>query len=371
MRIKGSYILAVLITLALAAWLATGDITIGGQRDSGADAAPRQETAEAEAQKPFAVRVRTFAAEERVAHLTVTGRTEAETRLQVKTETAGLVEALPLAKGASVKAGDLVCRIEEGARPAMVLQAEAALAQAELDHEAAVKLSSSGFAADTRVRALKAARDAAQAALAQEKLDLARTEIKAPFDGVIEERDADVGDYLTVGAPCVTLTTRDPILIVGQVSERDIASLEPAMTATVTLVTGETVKARIRFISPSADIATRTFRVELEAANPHGALRDGVTAKIDIPLKPVRAHRLSPGYLTLDDNGNVGVRSVDADDIVRFNKVAVLGDEAGKVWVARLPETITIIVTGQDYVGAGERVTPVRDGTSDSEGDGG
>jgi multidrug efflux system membrane fusion protein len=358
MRVKGSYIVALLITLALAAWLVTGEINVGGQRDLVAGA-PRP--AVAEAQKPFPVQVRTFAAEERVAHLTVTGRTEAEKRVRVKAETAGLVAALPVAKGSAVKAGETVCRIEKGARQAQVLQAKAALTQAELDHEAAVGLSSRGYAAETRVRALRAGLDAARAALEHAELDLSRTGIKAPFDGIVEQHDAELGDFLNVGAPCATVTTHDPILVVGQISERNIAALEPGMTGKATLVTGETVDARIRFISQSADAATRTFRVELEAANPDGRLRDGVTAKIDIPLKPVRAHRLSSAFLTLDDDGNVGVRSVDADAIVHFNEVTVLGNAAGEVWVAGLPDRIDVIVTGQEYVGAGERVTPVRD----------
>ena len=360
MRVKGSYIVAILITLALAAWLMTGEITVGGQRDKAAGAPP-QEAAEARERKPFAVRVRTFSAEERVAHLTVTGRTEAEKRVQVKAETAGLVAALPVAKGAAVKAGETVCRIAEGARAAQVLQAKAALTQAELDHEAAVSLSSRGYAAETRVRALRAGLDAARAALEQAELDLSRTEIRAPFDGIVEEHDAELGDFLNVGTPCATVTARDPILIVGQISERNIAALEPGMTGRATLVTGETVEAHIRFISQSADAATRTFRVELEAANPDGRLRDGVTAKIDLPLRPVSAHRLSPAYLTLDDDGHVGVRSVDADAIVRFNAVTVLGNAAGEVWVAGLPDRIDVIVTGQEYVGAGERVLAVRD----------
>lgn len=368
MRIKGSVIVAGLITLGLGAWLATGEITIGGQRDGDAGAQPSQQTAAAEARQPFPVRVRTFTAGERVAHLRITGRTEAEKRVRVKAETAGRVEALPVAKGAAVEKGEIVCRLDEGAREARVMQAQAALTQAELDHEAAAKLQTRGFTAETRVRALKAALDAARAALAQAELDLSRTKMTAPFGGVVEAHDAELGDFLNVGAPCVTISTRDPVLVVGQVSERDIAKLEPGMTGTATLVTGETVKARIRFISPTADPATRTFRVELEADNPQGRLRDGVTAEIDLPLKPVRAHKLSPAYLTLDDAGNVGVRSVDAGGIVHFYPVTVLGNGAGEIWVAGLPETIDVIVTGQEYVTAGERVTPVRAKAEDEAG---
>lgn len=355
--IKGSYLIAALITVVLAAWIATGEVVVGGQADSGG-AAGRPAPA-AEAAEPFRVAVRTFVAAERIASLTVRGRTEAVRRVSLKAETASRIVALPFAKGARVAEGDVVCRLDPGAREARVLQASAQVAQARLDHEAAEQLADKGFTSEIRLRAARAALDAANAALAEAELDLARTGIRAPFDGVIEEEEAEIGAYLTVGNPCLTLTAPDPLLAVGQVSERDIAALRPGMAGTALLVTGERAEGHLRFVARSADPATRTFRIELEIANPDGRLRDGVTARIELPLPPTRAHRISPAHLVLDDAGQIGVKTVDAGGVVHFVRVAIVGDEGENVWVAGLPERATVIVTGQDYVADGERVTPV------------
>lgn len=357
MKIKGSYVLALAIMIALGAWLATGKIVIGGQPDAATLQAQAAKTVTEK--QPFSVRVRTFTTEQRIANLAVRGRTVAKARVQAKAETKGLVSELPRRKGSLVKAGETVCRIETGTREATLLKARAALAQTELDHEAATKLSRSGFAAETRVRALKAALDAARAALAEAEVDLARTTIKAPFDGVVEEENAELGDYLNVGAACLTIATRDPILAVGQVSERDIAALRPGMPGSVTLITGESVDGTISFIASSADTATRTFRVELEVPNPDGALRDGVTAQITLPLAPVPAHHIAASYLTLDDEGHVGVRAVRPDGTVVFHEVTILSDGTDGIWVAGLPGTVTIITVGQDYVKEGEHVIAV------------
>ena len=122
---------------------------------------------------------------------------------------------------------------------------------------------------------------------------------------------------------------------------------------------GEAVEGVIRYIAPSADPATRTFRLELALANPAGRLRDGVTSEIEIVLDEVRAHRFSPAILALSDRGEVGVRIVDAEGLVDFVPVEIIGEERDAVWVAGLPDTVTVITVGQDYVSDGQRVEPV------------
>lgn len=357
-RIKGSYVVAAVITAVLAAWIATGEIVVGGQSDTNGSRGAAENGA-GKAEEAFRVAVKTFTAQERNANLVVRGRTEAEQRVQVKAETAGRVVAISAAKGQRVAKGDIVCKLDAGVREARVLQARAQLAQAELEAQAAGKLSEKGFAAETRVRATKAALDGARAVLAEAELDLVRTEMTAPFSGIIEQHTAEVGDYLNVANPCVTMASRDPLLAVGQVSELDVAALKKGMTGTVALVTGETAEGTLRFIASASDSATRTFRIELEVPNPDGSLRDGVTASIDIPLRATRAHKLSPAYLALDDAGNIGVKTVDENNLAQFAPVTILGDEKGHVWVDGLPEMVTIIVVGQDYVLDGAPVEPV------------
>jgi membrane fusion protein, multidrug efflux system len=362
---RASYLWALAILIAIAGWMASGDIIIGGQGDGGTPPPGAEDAARgvvdmrreaADDDQPFQVRVRTITAEERASELVVRGRTDAKQRVTLRAQTGGLVEELAADKGDLVLAGDLVCRIETGSRQANLLRAQAQLAQAEQEHTAAETLRERGHTAESQLRAARAARDAAKAAVADAELDLKRTRILAPFDGVVESRPAEPGALLNVGDICAEIATRDPMLVVAQVSERDIGRIETGMAGHAHLVTGEGAKGRISYISSSAETATRTFRVELEIPNSDGALRAGVTAQISIALEPVVAHRFSPAILSLADDGRIGVRTVDDDSRVRFLPVEVVADDRDAVWVTGLPESVTVITVGQDYVEEGERV---------------
>ncbi len=360
MKIKGSYIWALLITIIVGGWLYSGELVIGGQSNSenNSDNAPPDAPLE---QALIQVRVTSFQSEQRTALLAIRGRTQTDARVSIKVETGGLVEAIPVSRGDRVAAGQLVCRIEPGARNANVLEASARVEQANLDHEAIAKLVELGHTAETRLRALKAELDAAQAALARAELDLERTELHAPFAGIVEHDDAEIGDFLNVGSTCVTIISLDPMLVVGQVSERVVASLSEGMEGDVKLITGEEISGQISFISPSADSQTRTFRVELEIDNPDYSIRDNITADIEIELAPALAHRFTAAILTLDDTGQIGVKTVGPDNIIQFMPVTILADTREGVWVAGLPDTVTLVTIGQEYVVDGQEIVPIQD----------
>ncbi|MEZ5841870.1 MAG: efflux RND transporter periplasmic adaptor subunit [Hyphomicrobiales bacterium] len=359
-RIRPSYILAGSICAVLIGWMATGDVIIAGTPTE--DVVPGADGVAAtigggKAEKPFRVRVETFNATDRRATLTLRGRTEADATVAVRAETSGLLVTRHAQEGARVAAGDLLCELDRGAREARLAQARATLAQAEFDHDAASRLVGRGFTPETKVKALKAALDAAKAAVADAEIELARTDIRSPVGGIVTTPIAETGDLVAAGGLCATIVDADPMLVVGQVSERDVARIGVGMEATASLVTGETVSGRIRFIAPAADAATRTFRVEIETPNPDGTLRDGVTALAEIPLPPVKGHLLTPAILVLDDEGRVGVRTANpATGKVAFMPVAILGQAEGGVWVGGLPEEVTLITVGQDYVKAGATV---------------
>ena len=112
------------------------------------------------------------------------------------------------------------------------------------------------------------------------------------------------------------------------------------------------------FLSRSADPQTRTFRVEIEVANDDLSIRDGQTAEIAIASAGVKAHLIPQSAMTLNDDGALGVRLVDAQDTVSFAPIGVMRDTSAGVWVTGLPETANVIVVGQEYVIAGVKVNP-------------
>lgn len=362
---------AALFAVLVGLWAVTGTIK-GGASGENAGTSVAERMAEggdpaansadkASDDAPFQVRTADFSVRDYPATLVVRGRTFADNQIEVRAETAGAISALPVDKGQFVKKGALLCALEPGAREANLLEAAAAVAQAEGDYKASQTLVKRGHTASLRVLQNKAALDRAKAAKARMELDLERTKITAPFDGFVDEQPAKLGSYLAVGASCAKLVALDPLKVIGAVRERDVKKLKPGQTGKARLVTGEERQGVIRFISATAETETRTFRMELEIPNPDGALKSGVTTDIEIPLAPKKGMLLPPSILTLDDKGVVGVRAVNGQKQVEFWPVEILSERPEGIWVEALPTEGSVITVGQDFVKPGQVVTPVPD----------
>lgn len=304
----------------------------------------------------FTVIAKTVSPESWSDRISIRGRTEAANKITVRAEWPGQVTATPVAQGAAVKKGAVLCRIKDDARNAALAQARASLRKAQIDYNAASKLAEEGFRSESAVASMKAALDVARANAEQASVNVGKAEIKAPFDGVFDQRFAEVGDFLGNGDPCGVVIQRSPFLVVGSVSERSVARIRAGDRGTATLATGETVDGAIRFVSAASDPATRTFRVELEVPNTEGKLRDGVTASFIVFAEGRSAHRVPRSALTLNDEGELGVRLVSADDTVSFATVALIGEDEGGVWVSGLDGEVRLITRGQDFVNDGQKV---------------
>jgi len=315
-----------------------------------------QEASEAAPDTRFAVIAEEIEPRPWRAEVQMRGRTEAERKVIVRAETAGMIARTPAVLGAEVSEGDVLCQIATDARAAQLAEARAALAKARLDYDAAVKLNKEGFRAETGVAAAKAALDLAAANLERASLEIGKTKISAPFDGVFDQRHVDAGDFVSIGDPCGTVIQRSPFLVTGAISEKDVAKIAKGDRGVARLATGETVEGVVRFVASAADPSTRTFDVELEIPNEEGRLRDGVTAEFTIFAAEREAHLIPRSSLTLSEEGNVGVRSVAENNVVEFTPVRLLGEGRDGVWIAGLTGAVRIITRGQEYVKAGQKV---------------
>ena len=293
------------------------------------------------------------------AQIAVRGRTEALRKVVVRAETVGAVADTPVERGAKVKQGDVLCRLNVDARRAALNEAKASLAKAKLDYQAAVKLAADGFRAETAVASQKAALDLAKANEEQARLNLTRTNIVAPFDGIFDDRLVEIGDFLSVGDPCGVVIQLSPFLVTGAVSERDVSKIRPGDRGDARLSTGQIIEGKVRFVASSSDPATRTFDIELEIPNEDGALKDGVTADFTIFAARRQAHLAPHSALTLDDKGALAVRvvkEVNGEDIVETKPVQIIGENENGAWLEGLSGAASIITRGQEYVSHGQKV---------------
>src|SRR3546814_7687423 len=123
------------------------------------------------------------------------------------------IEERGVEEGARVSAGDVIAKLSRGDRPARLAEAKALLAQRRIEFEADKQLSQKGFRAETQLAATEAALEAAEAAVKIAEVELGYTTIRAPFDGVIDERLAELGDFVDRGDTIARLVDLDPLLI--------------------------------------------------------------------------------------------------------------------------------------------------------------
>ena len=152
------------------------------------------------------------------------------------------------------------------------------------------------------------------------------------------------------GGEVATVLNLDPILAVGEVSERDLGYLKIGDEADIRLVDGQTVKGKVRYISRDASAQTRTFRIEVAIPNGTGAIPAGMTAEIMLRAVPTDAVILPRSVVTLSGNGDLGIRAVDKDNKVTFHPIDLVDDTPTGLVLGGIPTDARIIVAGQDLV---------------------
>ncbi|KAF0111389.1 MAG: RND family efflux transporter MFP subunit [Rhodospirillaceae bacterium] len=310
------------------------------------------------------VRVRPVLAEERVAHLLVSGRTRPWRSVVVKAEISGQVADVLVEKGERVTAGQILVRLKEDDLPAKLAGGRATLNRRAVEYEAARALEQKAFASRIRLAETQAELSAAQAHLARMEIDLDHTHLRAPFAGIVESRTVEKGDVVPVGGIVATVVVLDPIVVVAEVTERDVAAIAPGTAAEAVLITGERLSGTVSYVAAVATPATRTFPVEVSLANAMGVVPAGMTAEVHLPLRPRPLHAIPPSSLTLDEAGRLGFKVVtDANQVTFFPLVIVDSDAEGLLWVrspaGSLPPAVRVITVGQEFVQNGQSVEAV------------
>jgi multidrug efflux system membrane fusion protein len=308
----------------------------------------------------ISVRAERIGPEPYTEQLLVRGRTQAFRHVQVRAEQAGRIVSNPVARGARVQAGDVLCEIATDDRAANLNEAVAQRERAQFEYDAAVDLQARNLQSDVAVAQLKAALESSQAAVARAQLAVDRTQIVAPFDGVIEMRTVEVGDLLNAGTACASVLDDSPMLLVGLVPEQEVTRIQVGAAVDGVLLNGQRVTGTVTFLSAAADPVSRSYRIEVEVDPSDQTIREGITTEILVDADEVMAHRIPSSALTLDDNGDIGVKLIEAGDKVAFRKVNIVGDDTNQlnpgIWVTGLQGAVTLVTVGQEIVFSGQTV---------------
>jgi membrane fusion protein, multidrug efflux system len=312
---RGTYITAIVIALLISLWLFSGQI---GQDDTVVHTtlaeANRQLDARAQDASPTRVRARVIHAEPQNRRVVLRGRTENKRTVDVKAETSGRITDRPVERGSRVRVGDLLCRINTEDRFAALEEARAALTQANIEHQASLRLQVSRASCPK----LPSLRLPLAWLLPKRRWSAVNSTSSSPT--FAPRSPASSRTYTSISAttpprvpPAQRWWTCTPCCSSVVSPSAMSAVWTSAQTVMGTLSDGRRVEGPITFIGQQSDPATRTYPVEVQVPNADFALRSGITTEIRVPVDEVMAHKISPALFALADDGSIGVRTIDEE----------------------------------------------------------
>ncbi len=341
------------ILLLACVWLLSGAF-------GSAEEQPASSASNAETEAPLLrVRVVDSQAASRTREARVSARTAPLRAVDLRAESAGRITTIAVERGQRVQQGDVLFELDTGDRAARVTRAQALVEERELQYKAAQRLAGRNLQSPVDVAAAKSNLKLAEAELLQAQEALRHTRIRAPFDGMLDTREVEQGDYLSIGDAMGRFIQIEPFLVQAQVSEDVVVFLKSGQAARTRLPDGSEADGVLRHVAREADASTRMFVVEMLVEGHDKPVIAGGSAVLMLPLEQVRVHVVEPASLALDNDEHFGIKSVDDKGRVQFHRATI--EQAGKdeIWLGDLPDHLRIITVGQGFVSAGEEVESV------------
>ena len=219
--------------------------------------------------------------------ITAVGSLRSDESVTLRPESAGRINAITFQEGQRVAKGAPLVKLDPAIPEAEYAQAKANLTLAKAKFDRAVDLANrnyiSGQAKDEAENTFKVA----QATLQLAEAKLAKTEIKAPFAGIIGLRSVSVGDYVKEGADLVNLESIDPLKVDFRVPETYLRQVQPGQLLTLTLdaLPGNTFNGKVVAVNPLVDAAGRSIVIRAQVGNQNTVLRPGMFARVRLITK--------------------------------------------------------------------------------------
>ncbi len=286
------------------------------------------------------------------------GETKAVRDVSLVAQINGKVAGILAKEGQKVQTGQPLLQLNLENKQEQLASLQALLQQKQLQYEVSQKLTQQGF--ESKLRLLRAKADLAQtqADLKQVALQIGFSTIKAPFDGFLEKINVKIGDFVTVGMPAsagavARIVDINPILVQGSVGQNDRIFVAENQPTEIILPNGKKYQGKIHYLAHSADKSTRSFPVEISVDNANYEILSGLSATINIPLNEVKAHFIPSSALSLQDDGALQVKALNAQNKVTIHKIKLISEEDKGIWVEGLPENVVLITKGQAYATEG------------------
>ncbi|MEM9172358.1 MAG: efflux RND transporter periplasmic adaptor subunit [Pseudomonadota bacterium] len=284
---------------------------------------------------------------------------EALEEATVVAKVGGEVRTILVEEGDRVEAGQVLARLD-GERLRLELdQAKANLARLEQEVKRSVELHERGLLAASAFESSKFELDSLRAAYRLAELQYRYTAIRAPFTGVIAERNIKIGNTIEPNAPTFRLTALDPLVAYLYVPEREFGRISAGQSVKMNIdaLPDTSFDGTVARISPVVDPESGTFKATIEVSDSSGALKPGMFGRFAVIYDQQRDALLLPQDALIETSSSKSVFVVDSDGVAHRIEVTT-----GYTWqneiaiLDGLEDDAQVVVVGQMALRDGTKV---------------
>jgi membrane fusion protein (multidrug efflux system) len=309
------------------------------------------------------VEVSEIATETFVEEIRLTSVAMANQDVMLEAEESGVIRSLFVDRGDVVATGDAIATIDDRILQSQVDQARAVAELAAQTWDRRKRLwEEEQVGSEIAYLEAKFAAEQTEAALRGLEERLARTIVRAPFAGVLDERHVDIGTMVGPGETIGRLVDLHPIKVFAGVPERYATDVEVGATARMVFdaLGDEVFTAPIRYVGATINPRNRTFPIEVEVANPDGAIKPEMVANMSVTRRRVADAMVVPqdALVRVEEGYVVFIASEDSGVAVAEVRSVQLGPTRRNLVVIEsgvMPGE-QLIVVGQKSVADGDRI---------------
>ncbi|HAG53092.1 MAG TPA: hypothetical protein DCL21_04825, partial [Alphaproteobacteria bacterium] len=316
MQINKNVKIAGIVVIVVVAWMLTGVFN------------EKETLKKRSTLKTVEVLAKQVSPEQYTPEINVVGRTEVADEVDLVAEVSGKVHKVNFAQGDSVKAGDLLLTLENDYRKDNLDSATEELKSAKLKLDIANNLAKQAYKAKTDLADRQAEYTRSLSNLTNAKRDYENSFVNAPISGFVEEKNVSLGDYVKEDTVLYKIISQDEMYLVGYLSQNQIAKVKLDQKAYGIFNDGHKVDGVVSFIAQKADENTKTYKMEVSIKRKTDAfkVREGLTVKIFIPSSKVDVYKVPHSAMVITDDGKVGVRVVNEQNVVEFKESTLIQD---------------------------------------------
>lgn len=292
--------------------------------------------------------------------LTAVGSLQSPETTVISADMAGILIELNIPEGRLVERGHLLARLDAQVPKAVVSVAEARERRARAELERIKPLYDDGVVPRQQYDNAVAELDTAIGILTEASSRYDRTEVRAPFTGVLSLRTAQLGQYVSSGEPIVEITKIQPLELVFSVPEAEATKLRVGQAVEGHVGRcGESFDAVIEALDPTVDRATRTLAIQARVDNRDGSLRPGMSARVRIIVGTIPEAIVVPHEALIRQGRQYLVYVVENDQVAPQRAVVPAEFFTDGVRIADgLAAGEVLVVTGHQKLRPGAPVLP-------------